>query len=100
MATTYTTDSGFIIKEMTDREQKEFLAEMDAYDKMVSSPDYIRHTNDRYELPYQLLNEVEIAFEKYELTVKANGKTKKFKASLTKLNDKTNLEVRKLYGIQ
>lgn len=85
--------SGFVSIQYTEEEQQQTWNQFESYDKTVSSPDYVHKTNDRRELPYQVLKEITLAPDQYELTIRANNKTVTFKCNLLNIQAKTNKKV-------
>lgn len=98
MAQTFVNNSGMIIKMYSQKEQDATWNELEAFDKMVASPNHIKYTNDRNELPYQILKEVKPTYDTYIKTIKANNKIVVVKCNWKNENDKTNKAVAKLFG--
>jgi hypothetical protein len=91
-------DSGLISYQYTKEEQDKTWAMFDNFDAMVSSPDYIHYTNDRYQLPYKKLKET---FDKekliYHVELLANDRLIKVKGKVGKLTDNINKAVKKSF---
>lgn len=99
MATTTLSVSGTTLKFYTKAEQNETLREFAEYDKIISSPNHIKYTTDKLELPYQLLNEVHPTYDTYIKTIKANNKTVVVKCNWKNEWVKTNKAVAKCFEI-
>ena len=97
MAQTFINNNGMKIKMYSEAEQNKTWNEFEAFDKMVASPSHIKYTNDRAELPYQLLKEVKPTYDTYIKTIKANNKTVVVKCNWKNENDKTNKAVAKCF---
>lgn len=97
MATTIISESGFNLKMYSDAEQNKTWSEFEAFDKMVASPSHIKYTNDRAELPYQLLKEVKSTYDTYIKTIKANNVIVVVKCNWKNENEKTNKAVAKCF---
>lgn len=97
MTKTFMNDNGMIIKMYSKAEQNKTWDDFEAFDKMVLSPGHIKYTNDRNELPYQLLKEVKVTYDTYIKTIKANSKIVVVKCNWKNENDKTNKAVAKCF---
>ena len=97
MATTIISESGFNLKMYTNYEQNKTWSEFEAFDKIVASPKHVKYTNDRLELPYQLLKETKLTYDTYIKTIKANNTIVAVKCNWKNENEKTNKAVSKCF---
>lgn len=97
MATTALSFGGTTLKFYSKEEQNKTWREFDDFDKKQKRPKHIKYTNDREELPYQVLSEECISYDNYIKVIKANDKTIKVKFNTLNENDKINKAVKKLF---
>ena len=97
MATTALSFGRTTLKFYSKEEQNKTWKEFEDYDRLHKSPNHIKYTNDREELPYQVLSEETISYDNYIKVIKANGKTVKVKFNTLNENDKINKAVKKLF---
>ena len=96
MAITVTTSKGLIQKFYSEKEQSATWKEATA--DISNWPAYVKSFDKKKELEFFTISEKVIGFEKYEKTVKSNGKTKTFKCTLSNESDKTWKVVNELNG--
>lgn len=87
MATIYKTESGLNMKVLSDSERKQAWKELDE-DISVIGKDIALFT-PRDNLKYFIDKEVSASFEKYTLTIRANGKTFEVKCNICNEQSKT-----------
>lgn len=97
MATYYRTVDGLQMKVLTDSERNKEWREILSTDVSVVGKNIPLET-PRDNLKYYILSETETTFQKYTVTIKANGKTATVKCNICNQDIKINAAVRKLYN--
>ena len=94
MATLATTTEGYHMVLLSKSERDYLWMELD---QKIQAPTMLHLRNKNH--TYQIVSEKETGYEKYEVTIKANGVTKKLKTTLYNQQEKICKAVSDIYAL-